>query len=342
MAERGTLKHIFTAEGKAVPMKKGFEYQYFIKDHLGNTRVVLTQTNPNSYREVLQQNSYYPFGMLMAGLPEPKEYHDNKYLYNGKELQADFGLDWYDYGARFYDAGLGRFVSIDPLSEKYIFQAPFIYAINNPVMFPDINGEGIPPYGNASYERVRMKLHGATKEEITQFNKGVKNGYKNVASGSVYLLGIGALGTGTILGITLGIPTLGIKTSKDISRLTNGDPKKIDKSADTFTGVLMQTASSSLFNKDGKTAGNIGDIVESLFSILTSIQSLDKAESAAAVVVGIDQTIETAKDIAKDKKNGQSESANNKVNLSENNENAKARKIKIEGSDYRKDKRPEN
>jgi len=44
-------------------MKKGFEYQYFIKDHLGNTRVVLSQSN-----EVLQQNSYYPFGMLMAGL----------------------------------------------------------------------------------------------------------------------------------------------------------------------------------------------------------------------------------------------------------------------------------
>ena len=113
-------------------MKKGFEYQYFIKDHLGNTRVVLSQTN-----EILQQNSYYPFGMLMAGLPQKEEANTNKYLYNGKELQDDFGLDWYDYGARFYDAEVGRFVSIDPLSEKYIFQAPFIYAINNPVMFPD-------------------------------------------------------------------------------------------------------------------------------------------------------------------------------------------------------------
>jgi RHS repeat-associated protein len=70
-----------------------------------------------------------------------------KYLYNGKELQNHSfsdgsSLDWYDYGARFYDAQLVRFLTIDPLSEKYAFQSPFVYAANNPIKYIDWKGMG--------------------------------------------------------------------------------------------------------------------------------------------------------------------------------------------------------
>ena len=71
---------------------------------------------------------------------------ENKYLYNGKELQDEqlggVNLDWYDYGARFYDPALGRFHTIDPLAETYDFQSPYAYATNNPIKYVDVNGEG--------------------------------------------------------------------------------------------------------------------------------------------------------------------------------------------------------
>ena len=80
--------------------------------------------------------------MTMSGLSylniDPEE--KNNYLYNGKELQEDFGLDWYDYGARFYDAQLGRFVCLDPISDEFYSLSPYNYASNNPVTNIDLWG----------------------------------------------------------------------------------------------------------------------------------------------------------------------------------------------------------
>jgi RHS repeat-associated protein len=66
----------------------------------------------------------------------------NKYQYNEKELNSDFGLDLSDYGARFYDAAIGRFPSVDPLSPVYARQTPYAYAANNPATMIDYMGMG--------------------------------------------------------------------------------------------------------------------------------------------------------------------------------------------------------
>ena len=96
---------------------------------------------------ILEENHYYPFGMIMAGLSSKVAGGiNNKYKYNGKELQnGEFsdgsGLESYDYGWRIQDPQIGRFSSVDPLSEKYNSVSPYCYVENNPISRIDLDGQ---------------------------------------------------------------------------------------------------------------------------------------------------------------------------------------------------------
>jgi RHS repeat-associated protein len=89
---------------------------------------------------VLQRHYYYPFGMQMEGLWNGQTAPGMRYLYNGKELEEDLGLNWYAYGFRYYDAAIGRFTGVDPIADQFPWVTTFNYAENDPVSGIDLWG----------------------------------------------------------------------------------------------------------------------------------------------------------------------------------------------------------
>ncbi|SHF75305.1 DUF6443 domain-containing protein [Flavobacterium defluvii] len=133
--DNAALKFFPTTEGYVEPVSGSYKYVYQYKDHLGNVRVSYDKT-----LAIKEESNFYPFGLKQEGYNTVKTGVENKYKYNGKELQDELGLNFYDYGARNYDPALGRWMNIDPLAEQMRRFSPYNYAFNNPVYFIDLDG----------------------------------------------------------------------------------------------------------------------------------------------------------------------------------------------------------
>ncbi len=143
-------------------------YHYYIKDHLGNNRLVLGEDGG-----VEQVNHYYPFGGLMGESENLAS--SQRYKYNGKELDRTHGLDWYDYGARMYDPALARWMVPDPLAEKYYSVSPYAYCHDNPI-------NAIDPDGRDDFFDENGKFIKKTKTGDNIMVKSGNNKYVNFTS----------------------------------------------------------------------------------------------------------------------------------------------------------------
>jgi len=148
--KNGQIEAIYHGDGRFTLDASGNQqYEYTLKDHLGNTRVTFTDVNDDgsiNQSDILQENHYYPFGMQMGNNGVTTTGTQNDYQYNGKELNEDLGLDWYNYGFRMYDPAIARFTGVDPISDQFAFVSTYNYAENSPIKFIDLHGlQAAPP-----------------------------------------------------------------------------------------------------------------------------------------------------------------------------------------------------
>ncbi|MGE0931756.1 RHS repeat-associated core domain-containing protein [Peijinzhouia sedimentorum] len=131
----------------------------------------------SSQAVIIQENHYYPFGMQIAGLELDFD-SKNRYLYNGKELQDDHDLDWHDYGARMYDAQIGRWHVVDPMADSYLSFSPYNYTLNNPLSNIDPNGMWVSTFQISQF-LAQQTDPDRRSDEGSSFIQSVSRGFKN-------------------------------------------------------------------------------------------------------------------------------------------------------------------
>ena len=135
-----------SVENKDFEGKKNYE----LSNHLGNILAVFSDRKKGmgsiggnyAYFDAvtISATDYYPFGMAMPGRTYNTEGY--RYSFNGKEDDAEWAKQ--DYGARMYDKRICRFLSIDPITQKYPNLTPFQFASNTPIQAIDLDGlEGV-------------------------------------------------------------------------------------------------------------------------------------------------------------------------------------------------------
>ncbi|MGI9527471.1 MAG: RHS repeat domain-containing protein [Weeksellaceae bacterium] len=130
-----------------------FAYVYHYIDHLGNIRLSYSDKNQDGKfsdypNEIIDENNYYPFGLELEGVMGKKV---NISINNGKELQDEMGLNFYDMDMRQYDPALGRWMVLDPLIHHSM--SPYNAFDNNPIVFADPSGADATKLVNRMVER---------------------------------------------------------------------------------------------------------------------------------------------------------------------------------------------
>jgi RHS repeat-associated protein len=133
----GVTKKYYYANGQLVAMRKirpGQEdtLYFLLTDHLGSTNV--TTDSAGAWVGELR---YYAFG----GVRHDSETQVLPYRFTGQRLETAMGL--YDYGARYYDPVIGRFIQADtivpdPADPQSLNR--YSYVLNNPLRYTDTSG----------------------------------------------------------------------------------------------------------------------------------------------------------------------------------------------------------
>ncbi|HLD07239.1 MAG TPA: RHS repeat-associated core domain-containing protein [Candidatus Nanoarchaeia archaeon] len=235
------------ANRQRVAKRVNGEIFYFHNDHLGSATVV-TDAQGN----IVEEKRYDPFGVELAG--------SSKIGYNSKELDRDTELNY--YGARYYAADFGRFVTPDTVKDSLGNPQSlnlYAYTLNNPMKFTDPSGNQAAP---AFYLRPG---NSDSAEYFAGYMYGVGNG---------------------IVGTAIALPVLGYGLATDPKNMVSAVARGIKNLPEVWANNLERGMGYRVDNYF-EAGASFGEFIFDMFTLFSTEIIFLKTRSAMAVSSGI-------------------------------------------------------
>ena len=182
-----TLDCVLTTGGRIVANKNasgtitGYTVYHHITDHLGSVRAI-TDAGTGT---VVETSDFLPFGTRWSQTSGSSSATitdaTNRWRYSGKEEQKaiNAALPLIDYGARMYDPAIARWMSVDPMAEKYYPMSTYGYCVDSPVSF--IDPKGMEWEKPKEAERLKKSID----KKITSLNNDIAKDQAKIAGGGL-------------------------------------------------------------------------------------------------------------------------------------------------------------
>jgi RHS repeat-associated protein len=276
---KDTVKEIYHKDGRLEKKNGIWQYEYWLKDHLGNLRSTFRDINNDSYisqNEIITRNDYYAFGLEMAG---SHLLNGNRFAYGGKERLEQMNLGLLDFGARNLDKALGRWLGVDPLADEpeQIDKSPYAYGWNNPIKYDDPDGRCpncLTALGGAllqgGIELGSQLLAGKSLGEVDWADVGVE-ALQGAAKGS----GIGLLASGAVEVVgTFAKASTDVTFDGGTKTVFNGSKSKTEAAVDVVIDKTAGAVGKKIASSSKAAVASTTNAVES------SNKALKKAENA--------------------------------------------------------------
>jgi RHS repeat-associated protein len=293
-------------EGYVNKFKDDFHYVYHYTDHLGNIRLSYTLDPESGLIKIMEENHYYPFGLKhefyntatmkfaekmapntnesMIVLEQANNFVGDgsyNYKYQGQERQDELGLNWDSFKWRNYDYAIGRFMSIDPLAEKYAYNSTYAFQENKMGMGRELEGLELITFAQMRtyFTAIKYAFIGKTEQARSNLKTSINNRLevsitgkeKNNISVSSYNVNkvsdYGNMATSVSI-----IEKEALKTTKTVVR---DGADVLEKTGDGITAVGIVTAQPEIVA--------IGETVSTTGSIINAGLDLSEGKSVESV-----------------------------------------------------------
>ena len=163
----------------------GYTVYHHITDHLGSVRAITDASTGT----VVETSDYLPFGTRWSQTSGSSSATitdaTNRWRYSGKEEQKAINstLPLIDYGARMYDPTIARWMSVDPMAEKYYPMSPYGYCDNNPIIIIDPKGLEWTENNNRITVSVNLtNSAGVSSNQLEEYKSAISSLFNSIIS----------------------------------------------------------------------------------------------------------------------------------------------------------------